>query len=173
VLQQFAWLEPVAWGAAVIGLIVAYLAVRAAHLQRRRQFETIYVQRYWALMDQLSIEALKGNPRPTISLADQRVIRSYLRLCEDELELRQEGWISRETWAIWKTGITAQTKRWPFQAVWQEVDRETGPRRSNTDIPEEFTLLRKFLCDGKDPKSMYSRWKRCWRFTCRLLTGSP
>lgn len=123
-------------------------------------------------MDQLSLEALKGRTRPQISLTDQRLIRSYLRLCEDELELRREGWISGETWAIWQTGITAQMRRWPFHAIWQEVDRETGPSRPDVTIPEEFILLRNFLRDGKDPKATYSRREQGWRFARRLVSGS-
>lgn len=46
--------------ATAIGIFVAVFAVRAANLQRRRQFETVYVQRYWALIDKLSLEALNG-----------------------------------------------------------------------------------------------------------------
>jgi hypothetical protein len=149
VLEQISWIATaISAIVTLIGVVVAILAVGAAHLQRRRQFETIYVQRYWVLMDQLSLDAIKGRERPQINPTDQHVIRSYLRLCEDELELRREGWISEETWAIWRTGILAQIQRWPFKAVWCEVDRQTGPGRPEGAL-EEFSLLRKFLPDGE------------------------
>jgi hypothetical protein len=172
VADRFDWLEPVAWAATALTVIIAILTVRAAHLQRRRQFETIYVQRYWTLLDQLSLDALRSRQRPQISVTDQRVIRSYLRLCEDELELRQAGWITRETWRIWQSGITAQLKRWPFEQVWSEVDRETGPKRPNGTL-EEFALLRDFLSAGRDPLRENPRHKRACRYVRRLLTGGP
>jgi hypothetical protein len=42
------------------GVFIAVLAVRVSNLERRRQFETIFVQRYWSLIDCLSLDAQKG-----------------------------------------------------------------------------------------------------------------
>jgi hypothetical protein len=165
-----AMLEDAAWIAAVVAAFVAALAVRAANRPRRRQFETIYVQRYWSLMDQLSLEALQGRSQPLIRTSDQRLIRSYLRLCEDELELHREGWISQETWKIWQTGISAQLRRWPFLTVWREVERETRP----TDTaPGEFELLRAFVGNPQDRRLVYPWWRRTLRALARWVTGGP
>lgn len=97
-------------------------------------------------------------------------MRSYLRLCEDELELRKEGWISGETWQIWQTGMVAQLRRWPFDVIWTEVNKQTGSERTNRSVPEEFQLLRQFWEDEKDPKTLRPQWKR---FARSLLRGSP
>jgi hypothetical protein len=182
-------LEKIAWVATAVGVFVAVFAVRAANSQRRRQFETIYVQRYWALMDQLSLDAHKGcEPQsldssghaaaiaagPHVSDTDQRVVRSYLRLCEDELELRREGWISRETWAIWRTGIAAQLDRWPFKPVWYEVDKQTGPHPPDRAVHEEFELLGAFINEGEqDPLKAVPRRQRLGRSARRFITGAP
>jgi hypothetical protein len=171
-IDGFAWLERLAWGATVIAVIVGVVTVRAAYLQRRRQFETIYVQRYWTLIDKLSLEALRGRAQPQIRVIDQQIVRSYLRLCEDELELRKAGWITSDTWEIWETGIRAQLKRWPFCQVWREVNCETGPERP-IDAIEEFTLLRTFLLDGEDPLENASLRKRLRQRISRMLGGGP
>ena len=189
VLEEISWVATaIGVFVAAIGVLVAVRAVHAANLQRRRQFETIYVQRYWTLIDQLSLDAHKGRQPPPVEVdglmatpwhsqindTDQRVVRSYLRLCEDELELRQEGWISRETWAIWRTGIAAQLERWPFKPIWCEVDQQTGPARPDPMVPEEFTLLRAFMTkDEKDPLKAFPRSVRFRRSVRRLLIGAP
>jgi hypothetical protein len=183
-------LEEIAWVATAVGVILVARSIRVANLQRRRQFETIFVQRYWALIDQLSLDAQKGRQPPLVEVddltatpwhsqikeTDRRVVRSYLRLCEDELELRQEGWISRETWAIWQTGIAAQLERWPFKPIWCEVDQQTCPARPDPTVPEEFTLLRAFMTENKnkkDPLKAFPRPVRFRRSAYRLLRGAP
>lgn len=82
-------LQEVASIATAFGVLIAVLALHAANLQRRRQFETIYVQRYWSLIDQLSLDAQKGRRRLNIEDSNEKIVRSYLRLCEDELGLRK------------------------------------------------------------------------------------
>ncbi|GLY39785.1 hypothetical protein Amsp01_058080 [Amycolatopsis sp. NBRC 101858] len=44
---------------------------------------------------------LRGDATDEVKADDERVVRAYLRLCEDQLELRRLGWISTSTWAIW------------------------------------------------------------------------
>jgi hypothetical protein len=105
--------------------------------QRDRQFETIFVERYWALMDRLSLAAIKGRPQSTVDPNDEKVALQYFRLSEDELELHRGGWISEQTWTVWHEGIQAQMKRWPFCAVWEEA-RDTS----------EFAMLKK-LAPGR------------------------
>ena len=158
---------------AAAGVVIAAFSVRGANVQRRRQFETIFVQRYWSLIDRLSLDAQSGSERPWVGATDESAVRSYLRLCEDELELRKEGWISGETWAIWQAGIEVQLERWPFKPIWREVDLQTGPSRPDRARQEEFTLLRDFLANKQDPQMSYSRWKRLRMFVRRVVTAAP
>src|SRR3954468_10915936 len=106
-------------------LILTMLSLRASQRQRLRQFETLYVQRYWALLDRLSLTGLRGDATDEVSAEDERVVRAYLRLCEDQLELRRLGWIGTSTWAIWIDGMRAQLGRRPFDLVWKEVREST------------------------------------------------
>jgi hypothetical protein len=48
----------------------------------------MYVQRYWSILDQLSINALGGSTPDSMGDEDKKAIRAYLFLCEDEMEMR-------------------------------------------------------------------------------------
>lgn len=142
--------------ATAVGVFLAWLTLRAARRQRLRQFETIYVQRYWTLMDGLSTDAAAGRRSGGLAESDEKIARAYIRLCEDELELRREGWISAVTWRIWRDGIAAQMGRWPFCEAWNRIEH------ANKHVPEkhrEFELLRKFLAGQTNPRTTLT-WTR-------------
>lgn len=127
------------------------MTLRAGLRQRHRQFESFYVQRYWALMDRLSLDALKGEfespSRP--SMEDEKVIRSYFLLCEDECDLRAAGWISDATWNVWRTGMASHLVQWPFNEVWERVEKE----------PRPFQHLRRIKKGALDVRKR-SKWNR-------------
>lgn len=126
-----------------LSLLFGALALRASQRQRLRQLEMLYVQRYWALMDKLSLAALRGTPLSSVNDDDERVVRTYLRLCEDELELRRQGWLSTATWRLWSVGMEQQVRRWPFRIVWAEIAEADA---------EDFGLLRRLMQNpGWDP----------------------
>ena len=108
--------------AALAALVTLFYAARSlAELKqhfRGAPVETIFVERYWTLMDGLSLVAVKGCSQPIIDPADEKIVLQYFRLSEDELELHAEGWISDRTWTAWRAGIVAQISRWPFFDVW-------------------------------------------------------
>jgi hypothetical protein len=54
-------------------------------------------------------------------------IRAYLRLSEDELEMRQKGWIGDGAYEIWRDGIRVQLTQSAFQRVWAAVGGEPEP----------------------------------------------
>src|ERR1039458_7206936 len=81
--------------AAVIGVFAAVLQLRELSEQRRRDFENLFVQRYWKIMDDLSLEAIEsakadGGPVPP---KDRKAVIAFLRLSEDELDPRAKNWI--------------------------------------------------------------------------------
>jgi hypothetical protein len=159
-------LQDIGTVATAVGVLLAVLSLRAARLQRRRQFETIYVQRYWALMDGLTVDSLAGRRAEDVGPVDEKVALAYIRLCEDELELRQAGWISHETWQLWSAGIKAQLDhRWPFDEVWTEIAKK------NKDLGNdgEYKLLIDFMEHGVDPHAAAPRRLRFWR----AITPSP
>lgn len=109
-----------------VGVLLAALSIRASQRQRLRSFEAFYVERYWSLMDSLSLEAIKLDPNYERDDSDEKAVRSYIRLCEDECELRKKGWIADATWKIWTEGMKDQLLREPFVQIWKEVKEQHG-----------------------------------------------
>ena len=146
-----------------VGVIGALIALRQNYRQRLRQFEEMYVQRYWAISDRLSLATMSSNaPGGQVDESDEKAIRAYIRLCEDEMEVRAEGWISDTTYAIWARAICIQMKMPGFAQVWQRV-------REESIFP--YTHLERLLnsCEGKlyDPCQM-----RIWHRRLHGLAGT-
>lgn len=137
-------IETIATCITAAGVLIAVLQLRASRVQRRRQFEALYVQRYWAIMDLLSLQALRGEHCEDVQPQDEKAAWAYLRLCEDELELRASKWVSTPTWTIWSWGMREQLQRWPFSEVWKR-HVESGD--------ESFALLRRHMTEEDfDPR---------------------
>ena len=146
-------IQDIASIATAIGVYLAVIGLRQARVQRVRQFESMFVQRYWKLMDDLSLQAWQGMPRRRgrVAPADEKAVRAYFQLCEDEMELRAEGWISTPTWKLWAKGIRHQAARWPFSVVLAMLLRER---------PANMVHLHRFIADPQyDPRST-SPWTR-------------
>lgn len=88
-----------------MSILFAVTQIVAQTRQMHRDFEALYVGRYWTLMDRRSIEFERGGkPRKE----DRLVIHQYLQLCEDEIDLRSEGRVTNDTWGFWERSIRAQ-----------------------------------------------------------------
>jgi hypothetical protein len=106
------------------GVVAAVFSLRQSNRERLRQFEAMYVQRYWSILDQLSLDALSGSAKEAPNDADLKGIRAYLFLCEDEFEMRARGYIADTTYKIWAEAAWAQLQQPAFQAVWEQVMEE-------------------------------------------------
>jgi hypothetical protein len=106
------------------GVLAAVFGLRQSNRERLRQFEAMYVQRYWSILDQLSLDALEGSSQASIGHGDRKGIRAYLFLCEDELEMRGRGYIADTTYEMWSEAVIAQLEQPMFQAVWEQVAKE-------------------------------------------------
>ena len=116
------------------------LQLRELSKQRRRDFENLFVQRYWKIMDDLSLEAIECTTPDggVVSSSDKKAVIAFLTLSQDELDLRAQRWISADTWELCRVGLTTHLRRWPFDVVWDEVrDRESGA------VDGQFSPLRK------------------------------
>lgn len=111
--------------AAVVTALGAVFGLRQSYRERLRQFELKYIDRYWAIVDKLSLSALSVSDS-TISESDEKAIRSYLYLCEDELDMRKYGYISDDTYSLWREAIDTQFKQPMFDTVWKKVCSEVG-----------------------------------------------
>jgi hypothetical protein len=107
-----------------VGVLAAVFGLRQSNRERLRQFEAMYVQRYWSILDQLSLGALGMSASDSVSADDKKAIRAYLFLCEDELEMRGRGYIADSTYRIWSEAAKAQLEQPMFQEVWNQLTKE-------------------------------------------------
>lgn len=97
-----------------LSILFAVTQIVAQTRQMHRDFEALYVGRYWTLMDRRSIEFERGGkPRKK----DRLVIHQYLQLCEDEIDLRSEGRVTNDTWGFWERSIRAQASEPHYRAA--------------------------------------------------------
>ncbi|GGV45981.1 hypothetical protein GCM10010245_72090 [Streptomyces spectabilis] len=146
----------IALGIAALGLIFGLASAMRARI---KEVEDVYLQHYWEILDRLPSAALVGQRNRKTSDGDRRVARLYLRLCEDELQLRASGWVSRWTWPGWRNGMLTQLGKWPIADEWQRI--RCGDLWTTTR--GQYTHLRKLDADpGYDPLNV--RWiTKAWR----------
>jgi len=94
-----------------IGVLGVVYGLRQSYRQRLRQFEAMYIRRYWSLLDIFSLDLLIGSALGQISTDDEKAIRSYFFLCEDELEMRAKKYIADSTYRAWAAGMLEQLER--------------------------------------------------------------
>src|SRR6267142_6421709 len=144
-----------------IGVFGVMFGLRQNYRERLRQFEEMYVERYWKIIDQLSLDALKASDQAQVGPEDEKSIRTYILLSEDELQLRASGYISDSTYKVWAEAIRDQLSQPMFKKVWIQVEEEAKEQRT---FPYEY--LRRFLYgtdrEAADPRSMSlpGRWLR-------------
>lgn len=93
--------------------------------QMHREFELIYVQRYWQIMDRRTHSFALAQEAED---SDRLVIRSYLQLSEDEADLRSLGRITDNTWKFWASAIVEQASSGSYQAELDRVEINMYPR---------------------------------------------
>lgn len=105
------------------------------------------MERYWSILDGLSLEALRASDKEA-SRDDERAIRRYFLLCEDELEMGGNGYISDSTYLEWADGIIQQLNQPMFAETWSKVSAEL-PAGEPEQVP--YTNLRR-LFQERDPR---------------------
>jgi hypothetical protein len=114
--------------------------------QMHREFEHLYVSRYWVLMDQRSADfTISGRARKE----DRPIVRGYLQLCEDEIDLRRLGRITDNTWEFW-AGATLD-----------QVAASAYTKELATLSNDEYHLLRELIrTEGADPLAKHWFWRK-------------
>jgi hypothetical protein len=123
-----------------VGVLGVVFGLRQSYRERLRQFEEKYVERYWKILDELSLEAVRGPFSGEVGRSDEKAIRSYIALCEDELEMRHYGYIGDSTYELWAEGIHSQLTQEPFASVWEQVKKEAGE-----DSASKYVHLQKIM----------------------------
>ncbi|MCR2817307.1 hypothetical protein NQ166_00490 [Microbacterium sp. zg.Y1090] len=140
-LTDWADIAAIVTAAAVVIAILSFVGDRS---QRHREFESLYVQRYWTLRDRESADVRLGAGH-RLSKEDRALALDYLRLCEDELEIRKLGLVTNRTWRVWSDAI--------YSGISTPVSRELIDER-----PDELQFVRQFACDRRDPYTGFRPW---------------
>jgi hypothetical protein len=151
-----------------IGVLGVVIGLRQSYRERLRQFESRYVERYWKISDDLSLEVVRTSFSGQIIESDEKAIRRYISLSEDELEMRHYGYIADSTYEQWGEGILNQLKQGCFDFVWKQVQHEIEAKSAS-----QYTYVSILMCAGKvkagdnsDPLKMGT-----WQRTLRGLRG--
>lgn len=89
----------------MLGVLLVVLQFIGERIARHREFEMMYVQRYWEVSESLPTAFLEGRPNYEITEENRDAFVRYMLLCEDELDLRARGYITDNTWRVWESGI--------------------------------------------------------------------
>ena len=132
--------------ATVFALIFAGVQVTFLNRQIHRELESLYLQRYWAVMDRRSGRFSAGG-RP--SRADKYVIHAYLQLSNDQLGLRSVGRVTDHTWRFWARDISAQCRTVAYVNELKSASLD------------DYTKVRALLSSGEtyDPLQRTRAWR--------------
>jgi hypothetical protein len=135
-----------------LGVLGVKIGLRQSYRERLRQFEAMYVERYRKILDQLSLEAVTSSSEIDVTRDDEKAIRSYLILCEDELQMRRHGYIADSAYRVWADGMREQLKQPMFEMIWAQVEKEAAEHRT---FPYEYlrNLLSQPTSSAGDPQS--------------------
>lgn len=125
---------------AVIGVVGLLFSLRQAYRARLRQFEEKYVERYWSILDSLSLAALSVSDQSP-EHNDEVTIRKYIFLCEDELQMRKNGYISDATYYEWADGMLDQFRQPMFKQVWDQTQDEANQHKRGAFAYENLRAL--------------------------------
>ena len=120
------WIMAIASVVMAIGVLLAWWQIRLAKLQATTRFEDDIAREYRELIFRLPSEALLGRPldeKKYLEPLDE--LFHYIDLTNEEIFLRQQGRISRETWIYWLDGIKSNLSRPAFKKAWEEIKSQT------------------------------------------------
>jgi hypothetical protein len=130
--------------AMAVGVFIGAAGLFAQTRARKFGLAQVYIKRYWEV-DELFV-------RDDHQRQDSTYARRYLRLCEDEFDAAQLGWVDIAVWRAWHEGIRSQVKRERFN-----VDKYGQLKRCMEQRDHEPTK-----CPGLGKVSV--RRKFSWRF---------
>ncbi len=132
--------------AMAIGIFFAWWQIRISKKLATTQFEDTMSKEYREIISHIPTKALLGKDLDedeySQSLDD---LFHYIDLSNEEVFLRQQGRITRETWINWLDGIKSNLSRPAFKMAWEEI-------KSHTD--DIFLELRRLEASGfeDDPR---------------------
>ena len=112
-----------------IGVGFAAATLQEAKGQRASQirsqtadFELRFSDRYDDCLRRIPLEILLDESAYLPSLASaRRAFYDYFELCEQEAYYFESGQITKDTWAEWSEGVSANYRKHSFKAAWADL----------------------------------------------------
>ena len=142
--------------ATAVGVLLGAWQLRRGRTQARTDFEDDLSREYRELTRLISPHAHLDQEvgEETLSAADSAVFH-YLDLSNEQVFLRMNGRISKETWLNWRDGIQSNLQRKAFLRVWNLV------KERSTSFNELRRLEQTSFED--DPVSWQPWLRRIWQ----------
>lgn len=86
----------------LITIVFAFLQIKSSNKQMHREFESMYIGRFWEIIDEFSDSFIFQNIPEN---SDKRVAYKYLSLSNEQVGLKAHGRITDETWEYWSKDI--------------------------------------------------------------------
>ena len=84
----------------LVGILGGVGTLYATMRLRKTTFGLEYIKRYWDIEDRLRSAEAAGDQE-----GKKLQVERYIRLCEDEYELAELGFVDSRSWPVWHTGI--------------------------------------------------------------------
>lgn len=144
--------------ATAISVFFIYLQLRQSRIQSMTDFEDSLVQQYREIIKNIPVEALLDEDmsygKSQISLS---YFYQYIDLSNEQIFLRKEGRVRKETWENWRDGIKSHFSKSAFKSAWEEIKK-----RSPNSFEELVRLENENF--NSDPAQWYnSKRKRIYR----------
>ncbi|WP_037576748.1 hypothetical protein [Phaeacidiphilus oryzae] len=116
--------------AVAVAIITAITAVWQARSARIREVESLYISRYWTLIDRMDLRTITCHALGPLEKDEEKWLRLFIRLSEDEADLRAAGWVSDDIWAIWEASIRRQFRPGaPCRRIYEMAIKDSDEER--------------------------------------------
>ena len=136
-----AWITAGSSAVAAVSIVFAGAQLVQSKNQARSQFEDDLVAQYRAIVSELPIKALLGDPITSAEL-DQALpaFYRYFEFCNEQVFLWDKNRIREDTWNEWRAGILGNVHRHAFKDAWRVIDDKIE-HNGHRDFQEFRTLL--------------------------------
>lgn len=119
------WAPIIQAGAVVVAVGTVFLTYRQVKLRKEQattQFEDELSREYRELAQELPVKALLGDELTDEEFKEEFPdLYYYVDLSNEQVFLRFEERVSKETWENWQDGIESNLKRPAFRMAWKEI----------------------------------------------------
>lgn len=108
-----------------IGAVLIVHRIKQNSRQFQRDFEDELTREYRELTKEMPVEMLLDESKP-LTEEELNLLYNYVDLTNQQVWLRSDGRVSKETWLNWRDGIRSNFRRENFRRGWAVIYWRTG-----------------------------------------------